>query len=542
MEDAIRAAAVAGPLGRSQLFARYSATRNIPAGPPLLAALLHGNAARGGTRYTLSHPFMLLFVKHKYKLQHGMAGRMAVGSAAAYRRAVDEARAAGVGDVPSYTTATRELARQLAPATRRYLEEGGDGLRKTIARGARDRSGLEPLARIEADQHVLNWWVEFGDGGRGKMTGIFAVDAASGFLLGSYLDRTERAFGYRRLFAEVALAYGVRRDGTTVAVDNGPGAAYSNMTRSRRRFVGSQEQADRRPVGSLEKLGYTVDPQPPRHPWLKGTIESMNRLLDEELRAHPDLPGTAYLGNSPGDRPEHGGTVGVPEAVIRRAVADVVAQINRMASPAPDAAGLSREAYFRARLAGDVVVKVDELYAGSLCYPSVFCRVDKDRGWITLHKNVYHSYETAGILMQATTKRAREVEVFYDDGPGGLLKGVWVHRVDDQGYLCHVPLMEARVGDVDRLRAHGQARRAYTKAVKESARQLAAAVAAAPELAADAGLTAPAAVPAAAVPAAARLARFMEEFDAADVTPARTTAAPAPPTLRLIRPPRRASA
>lgn len=496
VDAAVRAAVARGPLGRSQLYAHYSRTLGMAAGPSLLAALLHGNVARRGRTFTLSHPFVTLFLKHKYKLHDGLKGRMTVGSAAAYRRAVDEATAQGIPEVADYTTVTRVVRREMKPATLRFLEEGPDGLRRTIPRLARDRTGLVPLKRIEADQHVLNWLVAFDDGSTGRATGIFAVDAATGLLFGVHLDRTERAFGYRRLFAQIARQFGIRRDGTTVAIDNGAGAAYANTSRSRRRYVGSRAEAERRPVGALERLGYDVDPQPPAHPWLKGTIESMNRLLDEELRAHPDLPGTAYLGNAPDDRPEHGGTAGVPEALFRLAVDNVVARINSFPSPAPEAQGASREAFFRATLAADEVVKVDELYAATLCYPSEYRTVDAHIGSIKLHENRYYAPEAADTLLQATTPRNRTVEVFYDDGPGGLQKGVWVHSAEDQRFLCHVPLFDERVADVERLRAHKQARRAHTRSAIEGAKQAAAAVQTAPKLAAAAGIAAPTNAPA----------------------------------------------
>lgn len=428
------------------------------------AVLTHRSAGTTRERFTSDHPYFATFYTHYW------ANQKQPPLSSALRR-MERDRAAGrlpqLGGVQplSADTIRRILRRDIEPGAVLRKREGKKAQRRAQVYHQRDRSDLVAYQVVVGDGHCLDFVIVWQDGSVGRPECIAMLDEYSGYALSYELDRSENVSVVRRCLKSMLRKHGLPDE---VLFDNGAGFIAKELTgQARNRYRGKDREGEI--PGALVTLGVEVGFIEVERPELKGRVERLFGLLEKELRADPEIPEGAYVGNAPHRRPELAGTEPMPEDLFRKALDRAFAAINSRDSRGHNCHGRSPEATFQ------------ESYH-TRRVPIPFQRDDEERFLmlprsvtprrhtfeIELLGNRYHDPDVAEAIRMATGPTRRQVTIYHDPDADGLHeRGILVYTQDGRqlGWMGCVE----KIGYRDREAARDVAR--DRKALRKSERE-----------------------------------------------------------------------
>jgi hypothetical protein len=388
----------------------------------------------------------------------------------ARRSTIREIHSKGM-DIPIPTCSNKTLWRQFnqhCPSESQITKRGSekDWEEKFWPSMRRDRSSLRALQVLNGDGHYLDYWIDFGDGTKGRAVGSFWMDLASNYMFDPVIAKTENMDTIRRGFLDICEQVGVPE---MVNIDNGMGYAGKDLSgrdHTRRRFKKQIDEAK----GIWGLLGVKTIWAQVAHGQSK-PIERAFGTIEEELKAFPELD-KAYLGNCPDSRPDET-RVPVPFDVfiqcVRLAVAHYNTQENRR-SEGIKANGRSYRDIWLDKLAeAKAIGKPRQMEEWEWQYCVMAGRVIKipksNGGRFTLHKNCYHDFELSKWLGKKIQVRfnpddLRSVKCY-------TLEGEHICRANIEGMIHYLNTDQLR--DYERAKAQ---RRKLHKAMAEVNEQI----------------------------------------------------------------------
>lgn len=345
----------------------------------------------------------------------------------------------------------REVPRTVIVA----LREGGEAVKRLYPPQVRDRRALAAMQVVNADGHKWDVFVRWADGTVGRPIMIAWQDVYSGKFLGWRFDREENMALAMMSFGDVLDDYGIPDE---AVLDNGRAYAskwFTGGTPTRYRFKVREDD----PEGVLTSLGVKVHWATPYSGQSK-PIERAFRDFCDDIAKHPAFAG-AYVGNKPDAKPENYGSRAVPidefEAVVAQGIIDHNAREGRTGGVC---AGRSFDQVFAESYAETPIRKATSEQRRMLLMGAEDRRADRESGAIWFLGNVYW-----GALSSELAGRRLIVRFDWER----LHDGLHVYDLGNR-YLGHLPCMEK--GDFISFadaKAHGKARRAFVRAVKEQA-------------------------------------------------------------------------
>ncbi|MBN2684978.1 MAG: Mu transposase C-terminal domain-containing protein [Pontiellaceae bacterium] len=330
----------------------------------------------------------------------------------------------------------------------------------------RDRSMLRALEVLNGDGHYLDYWIDFGDGTKGRAVGAFWMDLASNYMFDPVIAKTENSDTIRRGFLDICDRFGVPEK---VNIDNGMGYAGKDLSgrdQARKRFKKNIDEA----MGIWGLLTVNTIWAKVAHGQAK-PIERSFRTIEEELKAFPELD-KAYLGNCPDARPDSTRKA-VPFEVFVQCVRLAVAHYNTQEgrrSEGIQANGRSYREIWNTKLAeAKALGKPRKMEDWEWKYCVMAGRVisipKTNSGAFTLNKNRYHDFGLAEwmgkkIQVRFNPDDLREVQCY-------TLKGIYICKAKIQGKVNYLDKEQLR--DYERLQAQ---RRKLKKALAEVNEQI----------------------------------------------------------------------
>lgn len=284
----------------------------------------------------------------------------------AWQRVRDVAKMRG-WQWPTYRTVMRRW-NALTEAQKRLARFGREEAVAALAMPIkRDKTSLKPLQIVSLDGRTQDFWVDFGDGKPVRPVMLALVDAASNYVLGYEIDRSENAVATARLIRKVCQEHGIF---DRLYTDNGSafaGHLVAGGAKFKWRGKG-RGQTGVKPLGVCFHLGIELTFAIPKNAKAKiaeRTFATLSRALDDG----PEFAG-AHAGHAPGASPGKG-VVPVPLALAERVIAREIARHNAEAGRRGQGArGRSYAQMFQDGLAERIVSKPTraQLYYASLVY------------------------------------------------------------------------------------------------------------------------------------------------------------------------------
>ena len=356
------------------------------------------------------------------------------------------------GELPSLDTIMRRLEEELPAAQIVLRREGVEAAERLGPKIERDRSGMYAMQAVNADGHVFDVAVRFPDGSVGRPVILGWQDMYSGKLLAYRIGKTETSDLVRLSYCDMVRRYGVPED---AYLDNGRAFASKKNTGgmpTRYRYKVKPED----PQGVITRMGTIVHWVTPYRGQAK-PIERAWRDIAGDVSKRPEFEG-AYMGNSPGAKPENYGSRAVAWDDFLRVVADGVAEFNaRQGRRSTACNGRSLDATFTESYGASTIKKASAEQLTMMLLASDMVKVCGRTANVTLAGNRYWS--------EALTEHmGKRIELRFD--PDALRAGVHAFAPDGR-YIGEVPCIAA-IGyqSSDQLRDARKAQAAWIKAHK----------------------------------------------------------------------------
>lgn len=358
--------------------------------------------------------------------------------------------------LPSIWTFQRRLQDEVPHATRVYMREGEEALRKLGPQIRRDRSGLSALEVVNSDGHTVDVAVKYPDGTVGRPTILGWQDIYSSKLLSYRIGKSETAELVRLSFCDMVEKYGIPGH---AHLDNG--RAYASKTNTGgvpTRYRYKVKETDQ--LGVIARVGVQVHWVEPRNGKAK-PIERVWRDVASDIVKRQEFEG-AYLGKSPTDKPANYGKSVVPWDVFVRVFADGVAEFNARTERRSEVAdGRSFDEVFAESYAASTVRKATKQQLALLLLASEVRRINPEGGFVTLAGNRYWDEALCDHV-------GKHVELRFD--PEKLHDAVHVFGLDGT-YFCKARCTAAiGWGSTEDLQEARKLERAWRKKQKECAK------------------------------------------------------------------------
>src|SRR5690348_6076551 len=358
--------------------------------------------------------------------------------------------------LPSLTTFTRRVERELPRAVRLLARQGEDALMRSYPAQERDVSAMSALEGVNADGHRWDFNVRFPDGSIGRPCILGWQDLYSRKLLGWRLGDHENSDMVRLSFGDMVRNYGAPGG---VWLDNGRAFASKWMTGgtpNRYRFKVREDD----PTGVITAIvgADNVHWVTPYHGQAK-PIERMWRDFCDRIAKHPAFAG-AYVGNNVMNKPENYGSHAVPWAEFERVVTEEIHAHNARVGRRTKVCGgvQSFDQAFAASDATATVRKVSEEQLRLLLLAAEAVTASPVDGSVRLAGN---RYWTEALSEHAGRKVVLRVDPWHLQGEAHVyaLDGTYIAAAE-----CTAAVSFA---DVNAAREHARGRKQYKRAAKD---------------------------------------------------------------------------